>query len=172
MKSQTLEQKKRSCKHSSSFCTTSFAEFGAIAENKKNTNGVTIFLELYLTYYSLMNSILVVDDDDDILESVTFVLERNGFDVIALSDCRKIIEVAAYKKPDLILLDINLGHCDGRQLCLQLKNKWRFPKHILLFSANPELVESIDLYKADEFIRKPFSIKEFVHTIREHMPVN
>lgn len=119
-----------------------------------------------------MNRILVVDDDEDILDSVSLVLRRNGFEVISLSDCRQTVERAAEIHPDLILLDINLGFCDGRQLCLELKNRHRFPHHILLFSANPEMAESIELYKADEFIAKPFSIKEFVLTIREHVPVS
>lgn len=119
-----------------------------------------------------MSKILVVDDDEDILESVSFVLEKYGFEVCGLSDCRKTVSTAAQEKPDLILLDINLGFCDGRQLCLQLKNRYSYQKRILLFSANPELVESIDLYQADEFIRKPFGIKEFVSKIREHILEN
>lgn len=117
----------------------------------------------------MMNKILIVDDDEDILLSVSLILKRSGFDVISLQDCRKAIQTVADEKPDLILLDINLGFCDGRQLCLELKNRQSYSHHILLFSANPELVESIDLYKADEFIRKPFSIKAFVATLREHM---
>ena len=116
-----------------------------------------------------MNRILVVDDDEDILDSVSWILNKNGFDVFPLSDCRRTIQMAAEVQPDVILLDINLGYCDGRQLCLELKNRHQFPRHILLFSANPELVESIGLYKADEFICKPFSIKEFVLTIKEHI---
>ena len=119
-----------------------------------------------------MNKVLIVDDDADILESVSWILKKNDFEVVTLIDCRKLLETVREMEPDLILLDINLGHCDGRQLCLQLKNKNLFSHHILLFSANPELVESTSLYKADDFISKPFVIKEFVTTIREHIPVN
>ena len=120
----------------------------------------------------MMNKILIVDDDEDILLSLGLLLSRHGFEVISLQDCRKTVQTVSDEKPDLILLDINLGFCDGRQLCLELKNRRGYAHHILLFSANPELVEAIDLYKADEFIRKPFSIKAFVATLREHMPAN
>ena len=120
----------------------------------------------------LMNKILVVDDDADILNSVSWILRKNDFEVVTLIDCRKVLETVRDTKPDLILLDINLGYCDGRQLCLQLKNTNLFNHPILLFSANPEMVESVSLYKADDFIQKPFAIKEFVTTIREHLLLN
>ena len=118
-----------------------------------------------------MNKILIVDDDEDILLSLSLILKRNGFEVVTLQDCRKTVQTITHENPELVLLDINLGFCDGRELCLKLKNTQHYPHHVILFSANPELVKSIDLYKADEFIKKPFSIKEFVETMRQHMPL-
>ncbi len=118
-----------------------------------------------------MNKILVADDDNDILDIVSLILKMQGFEVISLLDCRQVIKTAEEVKPDLILLDINLGFCDGRKLCLELKNVHLFGNHILLFSANPELATSLNHYKADGFIRKPFDVKGFVNTIRAHMPI-
>lgn len=119
-----------------------------------------------------MSKILVVDDDEDILFTVDRILTKNHFDVTCLSDCRKMVQTAQDMKPDLILLDINLGYCDGRKLCLDMKSKHRFGKHILLFSANSEMVKGLSLYGADDFIEKPFDIKRFVETIRQHITDN
>ena len=114
-----------------------------------------------------MNKVLVVDDDEDIVDCVCMILQANGFDVVCLYDCRQVIKTVEEKKPDLILLDINLGFCDGRELCLELKERHLFKKPILLFSAKAEHAKTLHLYKADDFIEKPFGVTEFVKTIRD-----
>ena len=116
-----------------------------------------------------MQKIMIVEDDEDILFIVALLLKKNRFSVIQVSDCKKAVAVALEWMPDLILFDINLGLCDGRQLCLELKTVHHFNAPVLLFSANQELVSNLDLYKADAFIQKPFEAKELVNTIRRHL---
>src|SRR6478735_9436262 len=110
-----------------------------------------------------MQKIMVVEDDEDILLIVAILLKKNGFSVIKIDDCKKAIALAIECMPDLILFDINLGVCDGRQLCLELKTIHKFIAPILLFSANPELASSVASYKADAFISKPFESDELIN---------
>ena len=112
---------------------------------------------------------MVVEDDEDILFIVGLLLKKNGFSVMQVSDCKRAIATALSLMPDLILFDINLGLCDGRQLCLKLKTVHQFTAPVLLFSANKELVSNLDLYKADGFIQKPFEANELVNNIRRHL---
>src|SRR3954469_13230247 len=117
----------------------------------------------------LMQKVMVVEDDEDILFVVTFMLKQNGFSVIALSEGEKAIPEALQSKPDLILFDINLGRYDGRQLCLELKTIHNVRVPILLFSANVTLASTINLYKADGFIAKPFDMDMLVNTVRKEL---
>lgn len=69
-----------------------------------------------------MKRILVVDDDIEVLETIQLILEIGGFKVSALNDGEEIFNRIEKFSPDLILLDISLGHIDGRVLCEQLKS--------------------------------------------------
>jgi DNA-binding response OmpR family regulator len=117
----------------------------------------------------LMPKVMIVEDDEDILFVVTFILKQNGLSVIPLSDGEKAIEEALQSKPDLILFDINLGRYDGRQLCLELKTVHHVQIPILLFSANVTLASTIQSYKADGFIAKPFDMDLLVNTVRKEL---
>ena len=79
------------------------------------------------------------------------------------------MDVAVNWKPDLILLDINLGLCDGRQLCYELKTVHHFAAPVLLFSANPELAIAGSYCMADGFIQKPFDTEDLVNIIQHHL---
>ncbi len=116
-----------------------------------------------------MRKILVVDDDADLLFSVTRILRKNDFTVTPLSDCTTAIQVALTDLPDIILLDVNLGECDGREICRELKNNLHLSMPVLLFSANGEYAASVTEHLADGFIQKPFDSAEFIHLINEHV---
>src|SRR3954452_18896415 len=117
----------------------------------------------------LMQKVMIVEDDEDILFVVTFILKQNGFNAIPISDGEKAIPEALESKPNLILFDINLGRYDGRQLCLELKTVYNIQVPILLFSANVTLASTINLYKADGFIAKPFDMDLLVDTVRKEL---
>jgi len=116
-----------------------------------------------------MRRVIVVEDDDDILFVVSFTLERNGYMVLPLVVGELVEEEVLRMQPDLILMDINLRTCDGRELCLKLKTKYRLQTPIILFSANVHLASTVHLYKADGFIPKPFNLDEIVSIIDEHL---
>lgn len=117
----------------------------------------------------LMPKVMIVEDDEDILFVVTFILKQNGYNIISISDGEKAIQEALQSKPDLILFDINLGRYDGRQLCLELKTVYNVQVPILLFSANVTLASTINMYKADGFIAKPFDMDLLIETVRKEL---
>ncbi len=116
-----------------------------------------------------MQRILVVEDDEDILFVVARLLKKNDFEVITLSNCKNAVNIAKATNPDLILMDINLGPCDGREICLNLKVKQLFTIPIILFSANCELEPTASYYKADGFIHKPFEANLLIDNLRNYL---
>jgi DNA-binding response OmpR family regulator len=106
--------------------------------------------------------ILVVDDDQDILESICIFLHSEGFSVKTTPHADEILSCIVEFKPHLILLDVLLSGYDGRQICKMLKQHPEF-KHIpvMLLSAHPSVVKTYKDYGAEEFVAKPFVIEEF-----------
>jgi DNA-binding response OmpR family regulator len=118
-----------------------------------------------------LNKILVVDDDLDILEVLKFLLRKNGYEVILLSEAKKVIETVKDTKPDIALLDINLSGYDGREICKYLKTVLNVNIPIVLFSANANYKNSFEEYSADDFIEKPFEAKRLLSLLHSFLPV-
>ena len=107
-----------------------------------------------------MKKILVVDDDDDVLETIQLVLEIGGYDIEPLNDAELVFDRVNEFGPDLILLDVVLGKIDGRVICSQLKSH-EDTKHIpiLMMSGLYDLKEIKDLEcSPDDFMSKPFKM--------------
>ena len=119
-----------------------------------------------------MRRVIVAEDDDDILFVVSYMLERNGYAVSPVVVGELVIEEVLMMQPDLILMDINLRTCDGRELCLKLKTRYQLQTPIILFSANVHLASTVHLYKADGFIPKPFDMDELVRIVDQHLNVS
>jgi len=118
-----------------------------------------------------MNKILVVDDDLDILEVLRFLLRKNGYEVLLLSEAQKVIETVKEAQPDIVLLDINLSGYDGREICKYLKTTLHVKTPIILFSANISYRSSYKESYADDFMEKPFEVKKLLSVLRAHLPV-
>jgi DNA-binding response OmpR family regulator len=114
-----------------------------------------------------MKKILVVDDDDDVLETIQLILEIGGYDVEPLNDANLIFDRIDIFKPDLILLDIVLGKIDGRIICQQLKlnpNTKNIP--ILMMSGLYKLNEIKEMNCGpDDFMPKPFKMNVLLEKI-------
>jgi DNA-binding response OmpR family regulator len=115
--------------------------------------------------------ILVVDDDLDILEVLKFLLRKNGYEVILLSEAKEVIETVQEAKPDIALLDVNLSGYDGREICKYLKTVINVSIPIILFSANANYKNSYKEYGADDFMEKPFEVKRLLSLLRSYLPV-
>ena len=114
-------------------------------------------------------SILVVDDDEDLLFVVHLVLKKLGYQVDILSDCTKFFDLLRDKlPPDLIILDINLGPCDERNLCSQVKQVSHLQHIPIVLYSSDRFDNSIcGNSQAACFIQKPFTIEHFQGKIGE-----
>lgn len=107
--------------------------------------------------------ILAADDDEDILELVTFRLERSGYTVVQARDGEEAWRLALDKKPDLAVLDVMMPKLNGFELTRRLRAEEatsRIP--IILLTARAQDVDVQQGFDAgaDDYIRKPFSPQE------------
>lgn len=114
--------------------------------------------------------ILVVDDDTDILEFVQPYLDEEGY-YVQTSSSGLIFQHVQRDLPGLILLDILLNGKDGRVLCRQLKSN-ELTKHIpvILFSAHVRREDALKESHADDFIGKPFDLRDLLEVVNKHLP--
>jgi DNA-binding response OmpR family regulator len=106
--------------------------------------------------------VLVVDDEQDLLELITYNLQRNGYDVVSARTGTEVVELAAREMPDLILLDLMLPGMDGTEVARRLKGDARTAAiPLIMLTAKGEetdVVVGLTL-GADDYITKPFSMK-------------
>jgi len=116
--------------------------------------------------------ILVADDDEAVLESVAWLLQENGYDVVPANGGVSCIEQLEKRAPDLILLDILMPDADGCQLLERIKgdDRWRDLPVLMLSAQPPEdaSVKSLGLGAAD-FIRKPYRPKELLARVQAQL---
>lgn len=117
-----------------------------------------------------MTNVLIVDDDTDLLDMVSTVLTNYDMKVNKLGECLRFFNTMSDVKPDIVLMDIYLGDCDGRELCLDLKRRRTYSDvPVILYSAGNISVSSVQESRADDFIPKPFDISQLVSRIQRHM---
>ena len=116
--------------------------------------------------------ILVADDDEAVLESVTWLLQENGYDVVPANGGTACLEQLEKRSPDLLLLDILMPDADGCQLLERIKGdeRWRDLPVLMLSAQPPEeaSVKSLGLGAAD-FIRKPYRPKELLARVQSQL---
>lgn len=113
-----------------------------------------------------MATIALVDDDRNILTSVSMVLEAEGFEVRTYTDGASALTALSQSQPDLAILDIKMPRMDGMELLRRLRLKTDMPV-IFLTSKDEEIDEVIGLRMgADDYVRKPFSQRLLVERIR------
>ncbi len=114
-------------------------------------------------------TILVVDDEEDIVELVELNIAREGYKVLACGTGEKALEIAHSKLPDMVILDLMLPGIDGLEVCRRLKSHPKTEQiPIVILSAKGEeadIVTGLEL-GADDYITKPFSGKVLVARVR------
>jgi two-component system response regulator ChvI len=111
-------------------------------------------------------SIALVDDDRNILTSVSIALQSEGFSVRIYSDGETALKALLDNPPDLAVLDIKMPRMDGMELLRRLREKSAIPT-IFLTSKDDELDEALGLAMgADDYITKPFSQRLLIARIR------
>ncbi len=112
------------------------------------------------------STILLVDDEDSIQKLLTYPLERDGFKVVAARDGEEALLRFSEQTFDLVVLDIMLPRLDGLEVCKRLRAESSVPI-IMLTARDDELDKVLGLeLGADDYITKPFSIREFRSRVR------
>jgi DNA-binding response OmpR family regulator len=105
-------------------------------------------------------TILIVDDDLDVLMLLKSKLKTEGFDVQISPNGENILDIIVKKRPLLILLDIQMDGVDGGTICHLLKfNESTEKIPVIMFSANDDVKRITTQCGADAFIAKPFDLK-------------
>jgi two-component system response regulator ChvI len=113
-----------------------------------------------------MSKIALVDDDRNILTSVSMTLEAEGFEVETYNDGQQALDAFNKKLPDMAVLDIKMPRMDGMDLLQRLRQKSSMPV-IFLTSKDDEIDEVLGLRMgADDYVKKPFSQRLLVERIR------
>lgn len=116
-----------------------------------------------------IESILVVEDEKDIVDLIEHHLKQSGFSVITALDGRSGLERARAEHPSLIILDLMLPEIDGKDICRALKsNPSTQSIPILMLTAKAEEVDRIVGFElgAEDYVTKPFSPKELVLRVK------
>ena len=114
-------------------------------------------------------NILVVDDDPDIIEIISYNLKKENYKVFSCYNGTDSIKIAEKEKPDLIILDVMMPGMDGIQVCEKLRSKNEFNNTIIMFlSARGEDFTHIAAYDAgaDDFVNKPLKPRLLISKVR------
>ncbi|OFW71672.1 MAG: DNA-binding response regulator [Actinobacteria bacterium RBG_16_68_12] len=112
------------------------------------------------------STILLVDDEDSIQTLLTYPLERDGYRVVQARDGEEALRRFADEDVDLVVLDVMLPRLDGLEVCKRMRSGSSVPI-IMLTARGEELDKVLGLeLGADDYITKPFSIREFRSRVR------
>jgi DNA-binding response OmpR family regulator len=112
------------------------------------------------------DKILVVEDDLTLLETLEYNLKRQEYEVYKAMDGPTALQVARQERPDLIVLDLMLPGLDGLEVCRILRQEMSVP--ILILTARVQEVDKVVGLEmgADDYITKPFSMRELLARVR------
>lgn len=117
----------------------------------------------------MKETILIVEDEKDIVRMLEYNLKKEGFKTLSVSDGEDCLDAANRKHPDLIILDLMLPGIDGLEVCKLLKGE-RKTKNIPVIMLTAKAQESDKIVGlelgADDYVTKPFSPRELIARIR------
>ena len=113
--------------------------------------------------------VLLAEDEPNIVESLTFLLDRAGFEVSVETDGQKALDRARAEQPDVLILDVMLPEMDGYEILRRLRADQRtaaLPILMLTAKGQPKDRATAEDLGATEFMTKPFSNADVVATVR------
>lgn len=113
--------------------------------------------------------ILVVDDEQAIVDLLSFNLRKEGYDVVTANDGEEGLLKSESESPDLILLDVMLPKIDGFTVCRKVRERKTTP--IIMITAKEEEVDKILGLElgADDYLTKPFSVRELMARVKANL---
>lgn len=118
----------------------------------------------------MAKKILIADDEPNIVLSLEFLMQRNGYDVMTAPDGEQALQLLNTFKPDLILLDIMLPLRNGFEVCQRVREnpQWKDTRIVMLTAKGREVEVTKGLaLGADVYITKPFSTQELLASVRQ-----
>jgi len=115
-------------------------------------------------------TILIVDDEPDILKIVSFRLEANGYKILLAKNGQEALDLVQNKRPDIVLLDLRLPDIDGCEVCRKIKADKTLkdiPVIFLTASQFRNIKEMMKESKADDYLSKPFEPKELLEKVKK-----
>lgn len=115
-------------------------------------------------------TILVVEDEPSLQETLVYSLQKQGFTVQSAGDGRIALDMARQIKPDLILLDIMLPGLDGVEVCRTLRRE-NYQAPIIMLTARDEEIDRVVGLEigADDYVTKPFSMRELMARVKAQL---
>ncbi|NIV75635.1 MAG: response regulator [Gammaproteobacteria bacterium] len=118
----------------------------------------------------MSKSVLVVDDEPNIVLSLEFLMKQAGFAVRTAVDGEEALEAIEAAPPDLVLLDVNMPKIDGFQVCEKIRAnpRWKDVRVVMLTAKGRDIEREKGLAMgADDYVTKPFATHEVVQKVRE-----
>jgi two-component system OmpR family response regulator len=112
------------------------------------------------------DKILIVEDDRNLLDTLKYNLSKEGYNIVTAADGAQALDVARREKPSLIILDIMLPKMSGFEVCRILRKEMTVP--ILMLTAKAEETDKVVGLEigADDYMTKPFSLRELLARTR------
>jgi two-component system, OmpR family, response regulator RegX3 len=113
--------------------------------------------------------ILVVEDEESLADTVRYNLEREGYSVAVAADGRRALERFRSESPSLVILDLMLPEIAGLDVCRQIRQISNVP--IIMVTAKDSEADKVSGLEigADDYVTKPFSVRELVSRVRAHL---
>lgn len=117
-----------------------------------------------------MKKILIIEDEQDIVDIATMILEDEGYEVSSFTEYPGYEARVNSSRPDLVLLDLNLKGYQGKDICKYIKAHDHLKQTpVVLMSANRDIKTVKEESGADDYISKPFDLTDFISTIRANL---
>jgi len=119
-----------------------------------------------------MTKILIVDDEKDIVETLSFMLKASGFEIFSAYDGEEGLKLAKEASPDLIILDVMMPKINGYKICRLLKYDAKYKNiPIIMVTARSQDTDKLigEETGADEYITKPFEFNDLLEVINKYV---
>lgn len=115
-------------------------------------------------------TILVVEDEPNIVDSLSFIMKRAGFEVLVARDGDTAMRMMQSRPADLVLLDVMLPRRDGYEVCREIRSNpdWKSVRIVMLTARGRDLDRRKGLrLGADDYVTKPFSTRDIVARVQD-----
>lgn len=121
-----------------------------------------------------MKKILIVDDEPNIVMSLEYAFQKQGFQVFIARDGSEALTIMSTALPDAVILDIMMPQVDGYETIKQIKNNPAFAKAKIIFLSAKSKTDDVEkglALGADAYFTKPFSVKKLIAAVEELLNV-